>query len=222
MHPDLSDIGVIFDMDGVLVDSADAHFRSWQLLMEENGRTVTRDQFAGTFGRQNRDIVPILFGNVSPQRLQELSQRKEQIYRDLIRDCVPLVRGARELVVALHEAGARLAIGSSGPGENIQLVLQALKAADFFDAVISADQVTRGKPDPQVFELACKGLGLLPHRCVVVEDAPVGVTAAKSAGTKAIAVLIHHAAGDFPHADLTTSTLADLTVKSIKETVDGK
>ena len=88
--------GVIFDMDGVLVDSATPHFRSWQMLAEENGTSVTRDQFAESFGRQNRDIIPLLFGEVSPRRLQELADRKEELYRHLIRQCAPVVDGAPE------------------------------------------------------------------------------------------------------------------------------
>lgn len=214
-----SDFGVIFDVDGVLVDSADAHLRSWQRLAEENGRTVTAEQFSTTFGRHNDDIVPILFGAVTAVRLRELAERKEQIYRELIQHDVPLVTGARELVLELHRAGLRLAIGSSSPRANIRLVLEALSSERLFSAIVTAERVTRGKPDPQVFQLACSDLGLPPKHCVVIEDAPAGVTAARAAGAGAIAVLRHHDRAAFPHAHLIVERLDELSAQTILELV---
>lgn len=208
--------GVIFDMDGVLIDSADAHWESWRRLGEENGVTVSREQFASTFGRQNSDIIPILFGEVASKKRQALSKRKEAIYRDLIRDQLPIVAGAVELVRSLHAAGVALALGSSGPRANIDLVLAAMRVADVFSAIVSADEVTRGKPDPQVFQLSIQRLGMPPGQCVVIEDAPAGVQAAKAAGARAVAVLIHHPLQDFPEADYTVERLADLSVEQLQ------
>lgn len=111
-------VGVILDMDGVLIDSADAHFQSWCLLARENDTSVTRDHFTQTFGRQNRDVIPMLFGDVDDRRLRELADRKEALYGDLIRKDPPLVEGAASLIRALDNQGARVAIGSSGPGQN--------------------------------------------------------------------------------------------------------
>ncbi len=204
-------IGVIFDMDGVLVDSARPHFRSWQMLAEENGAVVTPDQFSETFGRQNHDIIPILFGKVSDARMQTLANRKEKIFRTLFREEPPVVDGAVELVRELHDAGARLAVGSSGPRANIELMLGAMRIADLIPVVVSADDVTRGKPDPQVFSLASDRLGLPAARCIVIEDAPVGIQAAQAAGAYTVAVLIHHPVEAFQQADLVVRRLADLS-----------
>ena len=189
---DASPFGVIFDMDGVLVDSAEPHFRSWQRLAEELGRPVSRDQFAGTFGRQNRDIIPILFGAMTDDRMHVLSERKEELYRAMIRDNPPIIAGAVELVEQLSRAGIRLAVGSSGPRANIELVLDATRVREQFAAIICAEDVSRGKPDPQVFQLAASRLRLPPSQCVVIEDAPAGIQAAKSAGMFAVAVLTTH------------------------------
>ena len=208
--------GVIFDMDGVLVDSADAHWESWRLLAQENRRTATREQFAATFGRQNRDIVPILLGEVSAAKMQALSDRKEALYRDLIRDHPPVVAGAVELIRSLFAAGATMAVGSSGPRANIDLVLAAMEVIDAISVVVSADDVTRGKPDPQVFQLAAERLGLPPGRCIVIEDAPAGVQAAKAAGARAVAVLIHHPRQAFPQADCLVDRLSDLSVQRLR------
>ena len=208
-------VGVVFDMDGVLVDSAKPHFRSWQLLAAESGATVTEEQFTATFGRQNNDIIPLLFGEVSPARLAQLSARKEEIYRDLIRAEPPIVDGAPELVGALHNAGAALAVGSSGPRTNIELVLEAMGVRHLMSAVVSGDEVSRGKPDPLVFTLACHRLGIKPAQCVVVEDAPVGIVAATAAGAHAIALLMYHPAEAFTGADLIVTRLADLTADRV-------
>ncbi len=208
-------IGVVFDMDGVLVDSAAAHLRSWRLLARECGGHVTQEEFTRTFGRQNRDIIPMLFGPVSETRMRELADRKEEIYRDLIREHPPIVSGAVALVRALHAGGALLAVGSSGPLENIELVLAAMGVRDCIPAIVSGDDVTRGKPDPQVFTLAAQRLDVPVSRCVVIEDAPIGIEAARAAGTRAVAVLIYHPADAFGQADFVVSRLADLSVSRV-------
>ncbi len=213
-------IGVVFDMDGVLVDSAEPHLRSWQRLAEENGAVVTSEQFSATFGQQNRDIIPTLFGTVSKERMAHLADRKEEIYRDLVRHNPPIVDGAVSLVRDLHRADVGLAVGSSGPLANIQLVLTAMDVTDCISVIVSGDDVTRGKPDPQVFTLSAGRLGIVPSRCVVVEDAPVGVEAARSAGTRTVAVLLHHPSQAFPQVDLIVEKLADLTAERLISLVE--
>ena len=214
-------IGVVFDMDGVLVDSARPHLQSWQQLGAEQGRTVIKKQFAATFGRQNNDIIPTLFGEVSRARLKALADRKEEIYRDLISGDAPIVEGAVELVRGLHEAAVVLAVGSSAPLANIELVLEAMEVQDLIDVIVSGDDVTRGKPDPQVFSLACDRLGLSSHRCVVIEDAPAGIEAARAAGARTVAVLMHHSAEAFAEADRVVARLSDLSVDQLVALAQG-
>lgn len=215
------ELGVIFDVDGVLVDSASAHLRSWHLLAIELGWTIDDAVFARTFGRTNADIVPLLFGEVAFEESRRLADRKEELYRGLIRDAPPIVPGAKRLIDELHAAGARLAVGSSAPSANIDLILDALDAHQRIPHVVSGDDITRGKPDPEVFLKACARLDLPPGRCVVIEDAPVGVLAAKAAGAQAVAVLIHHAAAEFSTADLLTRRLEDLTVDALAALVEA-
>ncbi|MFQ5591539.1 MAG: HAD family hydrolase [Phycisphaerae bacterium] len=221
MVDDSRQMGVVFDMDGVLVDSAAAHFKSWQTLAGEFGREVTEGQFAATFGRQNRDIVPILIGEVAGNTVAALADRKERIYRDLIRNAPPIVDGAVRLTRSLHRAGVKLAVGSSGPRANIDLVLEAMGVGELITAIVSGGDVTRGKPDPQVFTIACRHLKMDPRRCVVIEDAPAGIVAAHAAGTRTIAVLRHHPAEAFSKPDLVVQRLADLSVDSIVALVGG-
>jgi len=208
-------VGVIFDLDGVLIDSAELHFESWQRMAREYGTSLGREQFHATFGRQNRDVIRILFGDVSDSLGLEMANRKEALYRNLVGVKPPIVAGAVELVLALARVGASLALGSSAPRENIDLILGAMGISHLISVVVSGNDVVRGKPDPQVFSLACAGLKLPPRRCVVIEDAPAGIEAARRAGTKTVAVLIHHDAQALSQADVAVARLADVTIEEV-------
>jgi len=183
-------VGVVFDLDGVLVDSGEAHRRAWQRLGDEVGTPFSDALFARTFGQRNADIVPAWLGNVAPDRADALGARKEALYRDLVRAgearAYPRVPG---VLAALRAGGARLAVASSGPRENVALLVDRLGVAGLLDAVVSSEDVRRGKPDPEPFLRAAERLGVVPVRCAVVEDAVHGVEAARRAGMLAIAVL---------------------------------
>jgi beta-phosphoglucomutase len=202
---------VIFDVDGVLVDSYDAHMRSWLLMGREHGLTITEKEFASTFGQTSREIIARFWGSeLSAQDVEELDARKEAIYRDLIRERFPAMDGSVELIDALADAGFRLAVGSSGPLENVELTLECLGRASRFNAIVTGRDVTRGKPDPQVFQIAAERIGVPPARCIVVEDAPVGITAARAAGMSSVALVGTVAADRLGEADLVVRSLREL------------
>jgi beta-phosphoglucomutase len=181
---------VIFDVDGVLVDSYQAHYVSWQLACLDHGLEMTQDQFVATFGRTSREIIVELWGDrfTTAQAVAELDDSKEEFFREILQHDFPAMDGAAELVSALHQAGFRLAVGSSGPPDNVNLVLDRLQSQPCFDGVVTGTDVQRGKPDPQVFLLAAERIGVAPPHCVVIEDAPAGVAAAHAAGMKCIAI----------------------------------
>ncbi len=205
-------LGVIFDVDGVLVDSYAAHFESWRRLGRELGFAMTEDQFVATFGRTSREIIREFWPNLatSIERVRQLDDRKETLFRAIIDEHFPAMDGAVESIDALSAAGFRLAVGSSGPPENVNLVLEKLARRDKFTGVVTGRDVTRGKPDPQVFELAAERLGLPPSRCLVVEDAPAGMAAAKAAGAKCLGLA---SAGRDPAA----LSAADQVVRSLRD-----
>jgi len=203
--------GVIFDMDGVLVDSYRAHFESWRRMAAEHGLAMTEDQFASVFGRTSRDIVAHFWGQgLTDRQIAAMDDRKEAIYREIIGADFPEMDGAHELLADLRSAGFRLAIGSSGPPANIAVVLGRLGGPGVVDATVNGMEVTRGKPDPQVFLLAAGKLSLPPGSCAVVEDAVAGVQAARAAGMAAVAVT-----GTTPRGRL--ALLAGLVVDSLRE-----
>lgn len=176
--------GVIFDVDGVLVDSYQAHFQSWVLLSAEMGRTYSDAEFLRGFGRTSRENITEQWADRpwTQAEVRRLDDRKEWLYRQLIRADFPAMPGAADLIRSLARAGFRIAVGSSGPPENIDLVIDRLGIGEFISCRITARDVTRGKPDPQVFQLAAQGLGLSPAACCVIEDAPAGIQAAHAAG----------------------------------------
>lgn len=207
--------GVVFDVDGVLVDSGEAHFVAWTLLAKELGKTFSRDLFQKTFGQHNKYILPLWLGDdLSAERCARLSDRKEWLYRTRCRELIRPMPGVEELLAALFAAGFRLAVGSSAPEANVDLVLEALGVADKFMARSTGEDVVRGKPDPEVFLKAAAGLELPPGRCVVVEDAPAGVEAALAAGSSVIAVTTSHSAEQLSRAHRIVDSLSELTPDS--------
>jgi beta-phosphoglucomutase len=216
-------LAVIFDMDGVLVDSYHAHFESWLALARLCGFEFTEQDFATTFGRTSRDIIAHFWGAGLPeQRIAEMDARKEALYRDIIARDFPAMDGARELIGALHEAGFRLAVGSSGPPENIEVTMQGLGLPDCFSATVTGQDVTRGKPDPQVFLTAAERLGVPPGRCAVVEDAPAGVEAANRAGMASVALTGTALRDKLAHADLVIDSLRELSPGVVAELIGRK
>ncbi len=188
MKPNSDTPAVIFDMDGVLVDSYQAHFQSWRQTARTHGLDMTEQQFAGSFGRTTREIITALWGDtVSGDGVGQWDDQKELAYRRILADDFPEMHGAHELLTALRAAGFKLAIGSSGPPENVELVLDKL-GSDLFSAAVTAIDVTHGKPHPEVFLKAAAKLEIAPANCAVVEDAPAGVQAARRAGMIAIAI----------------------------------
>lgn len=184
-----TDYGVIFDMDGVLVDSYEAHYESWVRMARSRGWEMAREQFKATFGRVSRDIIQRLWGDrIRADEVPALDDRKEEEYRAILREHFPEMDGAADLVRGLHEAGFRLAIGSSGPRPNVETVIDRLPngAGRCFDAYVHAMDVTHGKPHPEVFLKAAGKLGLDPARCAVIEDSLMGLQAARRAGMAAI------------------------------------
>jgi beta-phosphoglucomutase len=205
-------LGVIFDVNGVLVDSYQAHFLSWQQLAAEIGRLYLEADFIRGFGRTTRENIVEQWTDRTwtTEEIRQLDDRKEWLFREILRDQFPAMDGAATLIQSLDRAGFGIAVGSSGPPENVDLVLDNLGVSPLIVCRITARQVTHGKPNPQVFQLAAEGLSLAPSMCCVIEDAPVGIQAAHAAGI----VCIGLASTGRSHPELQT---AEKTVDSLRE-----
>src|SRR5438034_1919992 len=220
---DASQYGVIWDMDGTLVDTAELHFAAWSAVAKELNLPFSRADFAATFGKRNPEILKQLYGDrFSEKEIAELGERKEEHYRAAARrqGVVPLP-GVKALVEGLRQAGFKQAIGSSAPRANLDLILKLTELASFFDVLVSMEDTQRGKPDPQVFLVAAQRLKIPPSHCIVVEDAVAGVQAAKAGGMKCIAVdfVGHHgqAALRSAGADRVVKNLEEVTVDRVRQ-----
>jgi len=199
--------GVLWDLDGTLVDSGDYHWRSWRDTMRGEGVELSYQQFLDSFGQKNDRILSTWMGAAATEDvIRRIGDAKEALYREFaIAEGLAALPGAAAWVERLHAAGWKQAIASSAPKENVRVMLDVLKLDHYFDAIVSAEDVTAGKPDPQVFLAAAAKLHTPPASCVVVEDAAAGIEAARRAGMKCIGVS-------------TSSVLpADVFVRSLEE-----
>jgi HAD superfamily hydrolase (TIGR01509 family) len=186
---------VLWDMDGTLLDSADYHWLAWRDMLHAEGYPITHEEFKATFGQRNDTILRGYFGaDLVDAEVARIGDAKEARYRDLVRERgIALLPGVGVWLERLRAAGWRQAIASAAPLANVQAIIDALGIAPYFGAIVSAEDVRRGKPDPHVFQLAAERLGAPPARSIVVEDAPAGIEAAHRAGMRAIGVRTSHA-----------------------------
>ena len=212
---------VIFDMDGVLADTGHIHYDSWIKMATEIGVEFTRDMFEQTFGQQSPAITRKLVGpEVSELLIEEWASLKEQYYRKIVKDKLTPLPGAIRIIKILKSEGFKLAIGSSGPPENVELLLGKLKIKDYFDAIITAAEVEKGKPEPDVFLIAAKILDINPKNCLVIEDAPVGIEAANRAGMISLALTTTHNKEELVGAKLIINDLTEIDLSDIKSLFD--
>lgn len=220
MKREASPRAVLWDMDGTLVDSGDYHYEAWRETMAGLGRALGREEFAATFGQRNDAILRRYIGpQVTAEQIRDIGDAKEEHYRTLVRarGITPLP-GVREWLTRLHGASWRQAIASSGPRANAAAIIAELGLQGTFEAVVAAEDVVHGKPDPEVFIAAAAQLGVAPGRCVVVEDAPMGIEAGRRGGMRTLGVLTTHAHLD---ADLVARTLAELEPDAFERLLGG-
>ena len=211
--------GVIFDMDGVLVNNRDAHIEAFVILCRRYGVNMDREQMMPVFGRGNNEILPAVMPREIIDRvgMANLDIEKEEIYRQIYAESIEPVAGLDGFLHELKSAGCRIAVGSSGPKLNVDFVLEKCGFTELFDVAVNGDMVTRLKPDPDIFLTCALMLGVAPADCVVFEDTFTGLEAARRAGMKVVAVAttftaerLRAAGNDFVINDFTEITASSL------------
>lgn len=218
----MNGLAVLFDVDGVLVDSYRAHYEGWLRAGRKWHFSLTEEEFALTFGRTSREVIVDTFGltSLTDEQIQQLDEEKEAIYREIVAHSFPSMDGAVELLDSLVAAGFHLGIGSSGPPPNVHVVVEQLQRQHLFGKIVTGADVVRGKPDPQVFLLGAQGLNVPPHRCVVIEDAAAGVAAAHNAGMKVVGfVSTGRTASELSAADLLVHSLRELSPQRLSDLI---
>ncbi len=177
-------------MDGTLVDSSEYHKRAWKNALAGVGYDLSDDDFARTFGLRNDAILRLLLGtDTTDDTIRQVETGKEQDYRRQVRDQgLELLPGVRSWLDRLAGDGWRQAIGTSAPSANLELILDVTDTRRYFEVLITATDVKKGKPDPEVYFTAASRLAVPIDRCVVVEDAPSAVEGALKAGLHTIDV----------------------------------
>jgi HAD superfamily hydrolase (TIGR01509 family) len=193
---------VIFDMDGVLIDSGAHHRAAWRALLEELGAEPSRpDYWRLTIGRPSEEALPLLLGRRVPEpEVWRLARRKRDLYTDFARGGMVSVPGVREFVAALSRLGIPRAVGTSASRFDVDRLLAGVGLQRQFNVIVTADDVTLGKPDPEVYELAAARLRVPPTACIVFEDSLVGVEAARRAGMRAVGVTTAHSEAELLEA----------------------
>lgn len=208
---------VIFDLDGVIVDSHPAHFQAWKAFFRSIGKNVAeRDLLFILEGRKREDILRHFLGDLSEAQVKQYGAKKEALFRDAVPE-LKTIRGLREFLDRLQRAGLPLALASSASRGRAAYMLEQLDLARRFRVVVTGDDVKKGKPDPSIFRLASDGLKVEPAHILVCEDAVSGVEAAKAAGMKCLAIaangrgpLLEKAGADRVVQDFSEASMDDL------------
>jgi beta-phosphoglucomutase family hydrolase len=208
---------VLWDMDGVIADTADYHYNAWREVLKERGIELSKADFMRLFGQRHDTIIKFSLGDkMSPEEISKISEKKQAIYRrNIAKNIIPLP-GAIKLIKSLNQHGIKTAVASSAVQANIDVILRGLGIENDFQAIVWGTEVAEGKPSPLVFQLAAKKLDVKPANCVVIEDAIAGVTAAKRAGMKCVAVTNSHPSHSLKNADLIVDSLEEVDIKVLK------
>jgi beta-phosphoglucomutase family hydrolase len=200
---------VLFDLDGVIVDSRAFHMQAWEQWAREHNITHESGYFHSVFGMRNHAIIRGLLPGVSPEHLVSLADHKEQLFRAAARGNLQPLPGVIRLLDLLDARQIPRAIVTSTPRANLDVVLTSLMIEGRFGALVAEEDATKGKPDPEGFLVAAGRLQVAPARCVVIEDAPAGLEAARAAGMRAIGVTTTHPRTALGKASIVVDSLAD-------------
>jgi beta-phosphoglucomutase family hydrolase len=213
---------VIWDMDGVIVNTGPYHCQSWQYVFKKQGHNFTEEDFQHVFGQRNDTIIrKTLNRPLTQAEVDAIAKDKEEYFREVVRQHLKPFPGVVELLKNLKDNDIASAIASSAPMENIRLILGGLGIEEYFQAIVFGREVTEGKPSPQCFLLAAKKLGVDPRGCIGIEDAVAGVEAVKRAGMHCIAVTNSHPVGSLAKADLIVDSLEKVGLKELNKLFDG-
>lgn len=221
---DLSSLGVIFDWDGVIIDSSRQHEESWERLAAEERRPLPPGHFKAGFGKKNEWIIPTLLQwTTVPAEIHRLSLRKEALYREIVVERgLSALPGVHEFLERLRVAGVPNCIGSSTHRENILTIRGVLGFDGLFGGMVTSEDVSQGKPHPEVFLKAAAKIVREPSHCIVFEDAFAGIDAARAGGMKVVGVATTHPADKLQgRVDRVVARLDELTVADLQTLVFG-
>ncbi len=208
--------GVIFDMDGVLVENSKYHDEAWQIICERYSKPKTSEEIKSIFGGTNEIFINNLLDIYDKTKVDAIAIEKEELYREIFSKHISAPTGLMDLLFDLKKNNVRMAVGTSAPAVNLDFVLDRLEIRGFFDVLVNESMVSKGKPDPEVYNIATQKLGLDPAKCVVIEDSVFGLQAGLAAGTKVIGITTTFPAEMLDFADLVINKFTEIDFKVIR------
>lgn len=205
----------IFDLDGVIIDTGKEHRAAWEDVFETLEIPVEDGVIDSVFGMRNEDIVPKLFGIEDAPEVERIAHMKEEKYRSHVAHKLSTVPGVEDFIQLLRQHSIKIAVATSAPKENVDLVFSLLNVMGTFDVIVRGDEVPHGKPAPDIFLEAARRLGVQPTDAVVFEDALVGVQAAQKAGMAVVALTTTHDASELQSADFVVSNFSDIALRQL-------
>ncbi len=210
--------GLIFDMDGTMVDNMMVHHEAWQRKLASLGIEMSMAEVKEHIHGVNEEILERLFGNrFTSEERKRIAWEKELEYREIFADRLQLIHGLDVFLAEMHQAGMAMAIGTAAPPENVDFVLDRLNLRNYFTGIIHARHVSKGKPDPETFVMAAQTIGIPVRNCLVFEDSLAGARTAKNAGCHAIIVTSTHAREEFQEFDHILKFINDFSEITLKE-----
>ncbi len=207
---------ILWDMDGVLADTSQLHFETWERVLTEQGIPFDRQKFHLIYGLKNRDLLPYLAGkSLEPKWMDWIADQKELAFRQALPGHLSLLPGVLDWLKRFNTWGWKQAVASSAPPENVETLVDELGIRNYFDALVTPGNLP-GKPDPAVFLLAASQLGASPVTCIVIEDSIPGIEAALSAGMHCIAVTTTNPPEALTQADIVVESMAQLSAEQIE------
>ncbi len=207
---------VIFDMDGTLVNNSEYHVKAWEIFLTRYGLTGA-EKIWEFFGNTNEQLMKYFFQrDLSKDEITAFAREKEQIYREIYAPEIKPILGLIQLLKDLKAENVKTGLATSAPSENVRFVLEHIRASAFFDVIVDDTQISNGKPDPEIFLTCAARLGSPNNQCIVFEDAVHGITAARRAHMKVVAIDSTHRSGNLEDADLIISDFTEVTTEKLR------
>ena len=213
-------LAVIFDMDGVLVDNYTFHQEAWNRFLKQYKIELPGDFRSGIFGGTNKEHLETIFRKtLQAEDIARYEQQKEKIYRDLYAPEIKPVQGLLPFIESLKGEDIPIALATSSPPVNVDFVLKNIGLINSFGVILNSSNVTRGKPNPEIYIKTGAQLNVPSSRCIVIEDSRNGIIAAKNAGMKVIGITTTHPASELPEVDLMIENFDQLNVPMLKNLI---
>ncbi|MCX8480980.1 MAG: HAD family phosphatase [Sediminibacterium sp.] len=215
-------IGIAFDLDGTLVDNNKYHIESWQVFYKKRGWQLSNETYNTYFnGKTNKDVLNFIYKKeLSAEEITQLTNEKESLYREIYAPFIKPIAGLLPLLESLYQAEIPMVMATSGIPDNIAFLFKHINIKKYFKDIINFTHIKKGKPDPEIYQLAVQKLGIPAQQCIAFEDAISGIQSARSAGLKVIALTTTHQKEALKNVDLIIDNYTQINIQQLYNICD--